>query len=361
MPTSTQPPLKSLTTSDGVSYSYVDSGEVPGNTYTTLVFIHGMGFNGGIFRKLVPLAAVRNLRIVSLYRRDYNPTTSFRDADLAGLASDTAEGQEDFLRSQAVEIATFLVTFAREQRIPPAPLEGASGTGGIALIGWSLGSLHTHAVVAYLDAMPSSILSDLGKYLHTMVSHDVGAVNIGILNPPIYNIDLWYEPNVEKRFKLFYEWATAYFSHTSVTSGNIDDLEFNKFADRTHSMHELSSEELAELTSAETYGASDTLILYIKLDVFKATTRRAIFNKALAEKFLPNLRVRYMCGGASPGVLVWALQELRKCLADPKPIYGPDAEKARDVKFNFQAAGNHFVFWDEPELALDQYIATINL
>jgi hypothetical protein len=47
MPTSTQPPLKSLTTSDGVSYSYVDSGEVPGNTYTTLVFIHGMGFNGG--------------------------------------------------------------------------------------------------------------------------------------------------------------------------------------------------------------------------------------------------------------------------------------------------------------------------
>lgn len=114
---------------------------------------------------------MRNLRIVSLYRRDYNPTTSFRDADLASLTSGTAEGQEDFLRSHAVEIATFRVTFAREQRIPPAPLEGASGPGGIALIGWSLGSLHTHAVVAYLDAMPSSILSDLGKYLHTMVSH----------------------------------------------------------------------------------------------------------------------------------------------------------------------------------------------
>lgn len=112
---------------------------------------------------------MRHLRIVSLYRRDYNPTASFRDADLASLDFGTMEGQEDFLRSQAVDIATFLVTFAREQCIPPAQLEGASG--GIALIGWSLGSLHTHAVVAYLDALPSTILSDLGKYLHTMVSH----------------------------------------------------------------------------------------------------------------------------------------------------------------------------------------------
>ncbi|KAG1800612.1 uncharacterized protein BJ212DRAFT_1400214 [Suillus subaureus] len=355
MPTSTQ--LETLTTSDDVSYSYFDSGEVPGNTYTTLVFVHGMGFNGGVFRKLFPLATVRRLRIVSLHRRDYNPTTSFRDVDLAGLASGTMEGQEEFLRSQAVDIATFLVTFAREQRIPPA--QGASG--GIVLIGWSLGSVPVHAVVAYLDALPSSILSDLGKYLHTMVSHDVAAINIGIPNPPIYDRALWFEPDVEKRFNLFYEWATAYFPHKNVTSGNIADLEFNKFSNQTHSMHELSSEELAELTSAKTFGASDTLLLYIQLDVFKIMVRRTIFDTALAEKFLPNLRVRYMCGGASPGILVWASQELRKCLADPKPMYGPDAEEARDVKFNFQTEGNHFVFWDEPEVALDHYIATINL
>lgn len=189
----------------------------------------------------------------------------------------------------------------------------------------------------------------------------MGAVNIGIPNPSIYNIELWSEPDVETRFKLFYEWATAYFLHKDVTSGNTDDLEFNKFSNHPHSLHELSSEELAVLTSAKTYGESDTRLLYIQLDVFKAMARRAIFNTALAEKFLPNLRVRYMCGGASPGVLVWALHELRKCLANPKPVYGLDAEKARDVKFNFQSEGNHFVFWDKPELALDQYIATINL
>ncbi|KAG2150283.1 uncharacterized protein EDB93DRAFT_1142546 [Suillus bovinus] len=357
MSTPTQLELENLTVSDGVSYYYFDSGNVPDNTYTTLVFVPGMGFNGGVFRKLFPLAAAHRLRIVSLYRRDYSPTTSFRDSDLASLVSRTVEGQEGFLRSQAIDIATFLVVFAREQHIPLA--EGIGG--GIALVGWSLGSLHTHAVVAHLDALPSNILSDLSKYLHTVICHDASGVFIGIPPPPSFSMKLWSETDVEKRFKLFYEWVAGYFLHKNVTSGSIDDLEFYKSPDKAHSMNELSPEELAALTSAKTFSASDALLVSIQLDVFKAMTRRAIFDTALAEDFLPNLRVRYMCGGASPGVIVWALHELRKCLADPKPIYGPDAEKARDVKFKFQTEGNHFIFWDEPEVALKQYIATINL
>ncbi|KAG1754477.1 hypothetical protein EDB19DRAFT_1626355 [Suillus lakei] len=357
MPTSESTQLRSLTVSDNVSYYYSDSGDVPGSTYTTLVFVPGMSFNGGVFKKLCPLAAGHCLRIVGLYRRDYNPTTSFRDAELAGLVSGTVEGQEGFLRSQAVDIATFLVMFAREQHIPLA--EGTSG--GIALVGWSLGSLHTHAVVAYLDALPSNILSDLGKYVHTMVSHDVSGVFIGIPRPPGYSMDLWFETDVEKRFNLFCEWSMAHYPHKNVTSGSIDDLEFYKFSDKPHSMHELSPEELAEFTSAKNFGGSDTLLLRIQPDVFKAMTRRAIFNMTLAEKFLPNLHVRYMCGGESHGALVWVSHELRKCWTDPKPFYGPDAEKARDVKFKFQTEGNHFVFWDEPEVALEQYVATINL
>jgi len=349
--------LESLTISDGVSYYYFDSGDVPGKTYTTLVFVPGLGFNGGVFRKLFPLAAAHRLRIVSLYRRDYNPTTSFLDADLAGLVSRTVEGQESFLRTQAVDIATFLVNFARKQHIPLA--EGTSG--GIALVGWSLGSLHAHAVVAHLDALPPSVLSDLEQYLHTVVCHDISGIFIGIPKPPGFNVEFWSETDVEKRFKLFHEWVAGHFPHKNVTSGSIDDLELYKSPDKAHSMNELSPQEFAAFTSAKTFGTSDALILSIQVDVFKATTRRAIFDTTLAERFMPNLRVRYMCGGASPGAIVWALHEFRKCLADPKPIYGPDAEKARDVKFKFQTEGNHFIFWDEPEVAIEQYIATINL
>jgi hypothetical protein len=189
----------------------------------------------------------------------------------------------------------------------------------------------------------------------------MGGVFVGIANPPEYNIDLWFEPDAQIRLNSFYEWATAHFTHKSVTSGNIDDLEFNKFADRTHSMHELSSEELAELTSVKVFGSSDTFILFTQLDTFKAIAKRALFTPALAQKLLPNLRVRYMTGGTSPGVFIWVLTELRKLLADPKPLYGPDAETARDVKMINLSVGNHFNFWDEPEAAITSYLTTINL
>jgi len=190
---------------------------------------------------------------------------------------------------------------------------------------------------------------------------DMGAVFLGIPNPSEYNIDLWLEPDTKTRFNLFYEWVTAYFPHKSVVSGNINDLEFNTFSEKAHSMHELSSEELAELTSVKAFGGSDTLLVSMQPDVFKNMTRHAIFNPALAQKFLPNLRVRYMSGGASPGLLVWTLSQLRKSLADPKPMYGPDAERARDVKLICYDQGNHFNFWDEPQAALSSYLAIINL
>jgi hypothetical protein len=48
-------------------------------------------------------------------------------------------------------------TFTVEQSLPPS--QGTNG--GIALIGWSMGSLHAHAVVAYLDTLPPNVLSDL--------------------------------------------------------------------------------------------------------------------------------------------------------------------------------------------------------
>ncbi|OJA15386.1 hypothetical protein AZE42_11323, partial [Rhizopogon vesiculosus] len=104
-------------------------------------------------------------------------------------------------------------------------------------------------------------------------SADVGAIFLGITNPPGYNIDRRLEPDTEARFNLFYEWVTAYFPHKSVVSGNINDLEFNTFSEKPRSMHELSSEELAELTSVKAFGGSDTLLVSMQPDVFKNMTR----------------------------------------------------------------------------------------
>ena len=52
---------------------------------------------------------------------------------------------------------------------------------------------------------------------------------------------------------------------------------------------------------------------------------------------------------------------LRKYLENPKEFYGPDAEIVRDIKVSKQAEGNHFIFWEDPEKAIRQYIATTKL
>lgn len=123
-----------------------------------------------VLEKLLPLAHAHSLRIVSIYRRGYSPSSGFQDRELAGIGfGKKIEEAEPFYRAQGVEIATFLINFATEQGIPLA--DPNSPTGGIVLIGWSLGGVHATALLAYLDELPEDARSTLQKYLHTILFH----------------------------------------------------------------------------------------------------------------------------------------------------------------------------------------------
>lgn len=290
---------------------------------------------------------------------------------------------EPFFRAEGTGIAAFLVKFATEQRIPLA--DQHTRTGGIALIGWSLGGIHAMAMLAYLDELPEDTQVILQKYLHTILCHgktpvqpftpispsqalmrlsDASALALGIPNTPKHNVDIWFETDDRKRFDAFFDWATAHYIHRSVTSENLDDLEFNNpSSDVPRSLHELSYARRAEYTDLEAFSFTgcDGKLLFCDTTMFAALTKRALFDKPRAEKS-PDVRVRYMSSGTSGGALIWALWMLRKYADDPpKALYGSDAEKARDIKFITQTEGNHFVFWDDPEKAIQQYSVAINL
>ncbi|KAF8643346.1 hypothetical protein AX16_009075 [Volvariella volvacea WC 439] len=340
--------MPSLTIPNDISFFYEDSGPVPGSNYTTLVFIHGMGFNGGVFKKLLAPAAKHGFRVVSLYRRDYKPSTSFGEAEF-GLLQGGVEGHRKYLAQQGVELALFLDRFIVEQAVPPA---ASNGEGGVVPIGWSLGSINIHAFLSSLDKVPKETLDRLEKYIQTVVIHDVSATGLGVTNPSEYNIDLWFTPDVKERFRLFKDWAVAYYKHTDIRSGKNETIEFNiASTEKKPSLHDISDEELESLTSWETFGGSDTLILFTDKELSKEEARRALFDKNLAT-YLPNVRVRYLGGAEIPGILLWALWQLQKYIDDPSSFGG---EKARDVKILYTPRGNHFIFWDEPDEALVQY------
>ncbi|KAG8217138.1 hypothetical protein J3R82DRAFT_5196 [Butyriboletus roseoflavus] len=347
-------------------YAYLDSGAPASPNYTTWVFVHGMGFNAAVLEKLLPLARAHDLRIVSINRRGYTPSSGFQDNELTGIGSGKKiEDTEPFCRAQGVEIATFLVNFATEQGIPLADPD--SRTGGIALIAWSLAGIHATALLAYIGEAPEDTQSTLQKYLHTILFHDASAHALGIPNTVVRrtgNIALvWSLSDDRKRLDAFFDFATAHYKHGSVASDNIDDLEFNNPSDIPPSLHELSYDERAKYTDlkAFSYTGCDGKLLFCDTTAFAALTKRALFDKARAEK-LPNVRLRFMSGGTSSGALVWALWTLRKYAENsPKVLYGIDAEKARDIKFITQTEGNHFIFWEDPEKAIQQYGVAINL
>ncbi|KAI9570776.1 hypothetical protein HD554DRAFT_312109 [Boletus coccyginus] len=277
---------------------------------------HGVA---AVFEKLLPLAHAHNLRIVSVYRRGYPPSSGFHNDELAGIGLDAGP----FLRAQGAEIATFLVNFAMVQGIPLAdPDPNDPNVSGIVLIGWSLGGAHVLALLACLDELQADTQLTLRKYV----------ISRGV---PRHDTSLWSETDDRKLFDAFFDWVTAHYTHKSVTSEDLDDLEFNHPSDIPHSFNDLSYSQRAEYTcpDAVSYAGCDRKLLFCGITTFAAITKCALFDEARAEKF-PNVRVRYMSDGTSSGALTWPLWMLRKYAENPPAeLYGSDAEKARDIRF----------------------------
>jgi hypothetical protein len=124
--------------------------------------------HSAVCRKMLPLASKHNFRIISMYRRDYAPTTLLNEAELK-LLSDGAKGQKQFILERGLEIAHFIEKFIAQNNIPPTQAD--QRTGGIAVLGWSLGCTFVNALLSNIDYLSPFTVSTLSKYLHTVIYH----------------------------------------------------------------------------------------------------------------------------------------------------------------------------------------------
>lgn len=82
---------------------------------------------------------------------------------------DDAEAtQEAFLSDRGLEIAYFLVRLIKEKAIPKID-KGGGESGGIVLLGWSLGAITTLAFLANMWSYPSEIQETLKSYLRAFL------------------------------------------------------------------------------------------------------------------------------------------------------------------------------------------------
>lgn len=125
-----------------------------------------------IFKRLFPLAAQHNMRLVTLNARDYHGSTPFSDSELAALESLDLQSQQSVLRACGRELGAFLVWFIEQEKIPPlsTSTEGDAGRrGGISLLGWSFGSAFTFSFLAQAGALPEETRTLLGAYMRAII------------------------------------------------------------------------------------------------------------------------------------------------------------------------------------------------
>lgn len=167
---------------DGTAVFYTDSGPPPSSDYTTLVIIHGTGFNGrgshnhlqlagggwtddpvDSFEHIHGLAHERNLRTVAINRREYPGSTPYGDEELNFLKNNP----QAHLDSLAQFISLFLVAFVQEHPIPKANEDGTKG--GLVTLGWSTGCSMLVSMLSNPSAVSPQSRTVLEPYLLNII------------------------------------------------------------------------------------------------------------------------------------------------------------------------------------------------
>ncbi|KAI5121420.1 hypothetical protein M0805_006183 [Coniferiporia weirii] len=384
-----------------IELAYIDSGPVPGDTYTTLVCVHGHTYHAQTFSRLPPLAPRHNLRIIALNRRDYTGSTPFSPAELADLTGSSEPAHTRFLQARGAEIARFLVRMVVEKNLPRASADGKSG--GLALLGWSLGNLTTMAFVSNLDTYPREVLETLEPYLRTFFMYELPDNSLG--HPaPEGGFHPYEDPSIPDRMRgiVFGTWASSYYVHptyasnsnsnsSSSSSSNSTDRSLAALEQRAPkrtargrracTLDTLTPDELLACVDPTPDARSERPLWRLPLAVLRAQTHRVLvlsptFSPSLSPSssfsqpaaantgpLLPALKIRVVYGLASPWTVQWETWALeRECTERAAATAATLAEgqdqdmcvglQVRPIKFVPVKDANHFLHWDDAETFL---------
>ncbi|KAH9890434.1 Alpha/Beta hydrolase protein [Cubamyces lactineus] len=344
--------------------AFLDSGAPEGSTdYTTVVVLHGWGWHGGVFRKLLPLAAQSNARVVLVNRRDYpgsEPYTPEQRATLVRLASAAPSPETDaeaqaFFRDLVKEFYDFLVDFVRRENIPRPQGE----TGGLIIAGWSLASAWLTALLASVGLFREEDVH-LSEYVRRVILFDSSHFCYGFAPPPnSYQPLLDASLSEEERVLRFGIYITGYYAHGDVWADGPSALEFRTpLADPSPTGSRMTPEELAETTSAEPQvpGGSEGLLaqMMVAHGVIVAAREGAFYPKPAVEgaSNWENVEVRHLWCDRSVWEMPWGTKRLTEEIEEAKKA----GKHVRDVVFARLKGGNHFAQWDMPEKTLQAFL-----
>jgi pimeloyl-ACP methyl ester carboxylesterase len=329
---------------DGTEYSYNDGGPVPGSIdYTTLVTIHGSGFNGASFVHMHEYAHQRNLRLINVNRRGYRGSTKFSDTDL----DDFGGGRQVYHHKLALQLSQFLEHLVLVENIPPPDMNRKSG--GIVFLGWSFGNATSMTLLSDPDAIPRSVYETIEPYLLSVVLYDPPYVALGYPDPDHEVYHPWKDTasSPEERSKNFMRWVSSYYTHPPITSSNYDSstLDFRSGTDK-HTSRQWSPQQLEDWfegpISIHTDGPGFTP------ESRKALARQldgVVYDEVNASTFFPRVNLIHVTGAQTLWDCMWGYitsqERYNKTIAR--------GGKPRPTQFYLIEGANHFLHWDNPD------------
>jgi pimeloyl-ACP methyl ester carboxylesterase len=112
------------------------------------------------FQRMNPFAQPNSLRIISVNRRGYPGSSPYSAEDLVIFAEGNEAERAALLEQQGRDLALFLDGIIDALSIPKA--------GGIALIGWSMGTLFLLSLIS-CETLPTNTKARLSSFVHTVV------------------------------------------------------------------------------------------------------------------------------------------------------------------------------------------------
>ncbi|KAI0350957.1 hypothetical protein OH77DRAFT_1412060 [Trametes cingulata] len=335
-----------------------DSGRPEDSSdYTTVVILHGYAWQSSIFSKLIPLAQAYNARIILLNRRDYPGSKPYTEAERALLpphatsteAGAAAESMKVFMKERARELYDFLLELVKSGNVPKANREGKKG--GIIVAGWSFGTSWMTALLANVASFPVEVPS-LTEYMRRVVFLDPPHHSLGY-PPPANPYNPLFDPEIPEaeRERAFTNWVSGYYVHGDTP----DTLERKTpLREPPPTLSTLTPEEVGRMLYLPpgAPGGSDAILVEmgIKLGLFESMREGALYMRRGEDTGdgWKDVEVRYVSCERSVWEMPWGTLLLKKELEEAKAKGLP----VRSVKMVFVKGANHFVQWDNPDLAL---------
>ncbi|KAF9259299.1 hypothetical protein L218DRAFT_974660 [Marasmius fiardii PR-910] len=236
--------------SEDIQIFFTDSGPPPNyNDYTTLVVFHGSAFNGFGFERLHGVASQHNLRTIVWNRRDYPGSTPYTDFELGNLKL----APKTFMNRIGSQIGEFLAKFIEQEKIPKATDDGKAG--GIAIMGWSMGTATAMSLFSHSDILPPQTYSMLEQYVKDLVLNDSPYLCFGFKFPsevPTY--DPWTDTDAktpQEKYQRFLVWASSFYDHPNPESGDLCDIDLISKGTADNTITKWSNEEFERYFNKE--------------------------------------------------------------------------------------------------------------